>query len=354
VKLTDVINQLVDEKGLERSLLTSIICEGMLAAYKKKYPELDLKVEYDKKTGEIEVKVKKTVVTSVKDEDTEISLRKAKNLDPKFEIEGEVWVAFDGKIGRIEILKAKQVIADKIRAIESEIVYKAFKDKEGAIVQGTINRCEKSGTMIKIQDSMAFLPNSLSIPGDKCIVGYPIRALLKEVLIEPRNESQLILDRKSPEFLKKLFEIEIPEVFEKLVEVKKIVRSPGYKSKVAVTSNDPNIDPVGTCIGVGGARIKPILKEIGGERIDVISWSESLVTLIKDALKPAQIDRVELINDKVARIWLEDDQRSLAIGKMGQNISLASQLVGVEIQLVDKPKSENKDKEIEISESEKE
>lgn len=336
VKLTEVINQLVEEKGLDRNILNSIVCEGMLVAYKKKFPELDLRVDYDKKTGEIEVGIKKIVVASVKDEDKEISLRKAKNLDQGIEISNEIWVPFEEKIGRIEILKAKQVIAEKIRTIECDIIYRAFKDREGSIVQGTIHRCEKNGALVKIQDTLAFLPNSLSIPDDKCTVGYPIRALLKEVLHEPRGESQLILDRKSPEFLKKLFELEIPEIFENLVEIKKIVRSAGYKSKVAVTSNDPNIDPVGTCIGIGGARIKPILKEIGGERIDVINWSESLANLIKDALKPAQIDRVEIVDNKVARVWLDEDQRSLAIGKMGQNISLASQLVGLDIQLTEK------------------
>ncbi len=349
VNLNDVINQLVEEKGLDRNLLNAIICEGMLAAYKKKFPDFDLRVDYDKKTGDLETKIKKIVVSSVDDEDREISLRKAKNIDSKAEAGNEIWVPFEGSIGRIEILKAKQVIADKIRSIESEIVYKAFKDRENTIIQGTINRCEKGGALIKIQDALAFLPNSLSIPGEKCIVGYPIRALLKEVLKEPRNESQLILDRKSPEFLKELFELEIPEVFEKLVEVKKIVRSAGYKSKVIVTSNDPNIDPVGTCIGVGGARIKPILKEIGGERIDVIHWSDNPAALIKDALKPAQIERVE-IEDRVAKVWLDEDQRSLAIGKMGQNISLASQLSGYEIQLVEK--ANNKKKEMESEEQE--
>jgi N utilization substance protein A len=336
VNLTEVINKLVEERGLDRNLLNTIICEGMLAAYVKKFPEIEFAVDYNKKTGEIEVKSKKMVVSSVEDENKQISLRKAKNIDPDININDEIWVPFEGKIGRIEILKAKQVIADKIRSVESDIVYKAFKDKENTIVLGTVHRCEKAGALVKLQDTLAFLPSSLMIPGDKCIVGYPIRALLKEVLKEPRNESQLILDRKSPEFLKKLFELEIPEVYEKLVEVKKIVRSAGYKSKVAVITNDPNIDPVGTCIGVGGARIKPILKELSGERVDIIHWNDSIEALVKDALKPAQIDRVEIIDNKIAKVWLDEDQRSVAIGKMGQNISLASQLSGVDIQLVEK------------------
>jgi len=158
---------------------------------------------------------------------------------------------------------------------------------------------------------------------------------LKEVLIEPQGDNQLILDRISPDFLEALFALEIPEVFEKLVEIKKIVRSPGYKSKVAVFSHDRNIDPVGTCVGVGGSRIKPILKELGGETIDVFLWSETLPLFVKNSLKPAVIDRVELSPDNtIARVWLAEDQRPFAIGKGGQNILLASQITGVSIQLV--------------------
>ena len=190
------------------------------------------------------------------------------------------------------------------------------------------------------------------IPGDKCIVGYSIRALLKEVLPEPRNENQLILDRASSEFLKKLFEIEVPEIFEKLVEIKKIVRAPGYKSKLVVVSHDKNIDPVGTCVGVGGARIKPILRELGTEKIDIIAAPHSLEELIRSALKPAEVNRVEILDEKNANVWVDEDQRSVAIGKMGQNIDLASQLTGLELHLV---KNEAQESELfETSETEEE
>lgn len=334
MKLSLVIDELVEEKGLDRTALSNIICEGMLAAYQKKYPTLALQVTHNKKTDEIEVAIEKLVVNSVDDEDTQISVRKARNVNKDAEVDEKLWVPFDGKIGRIEILRAKQVIASKIRSIEAEIVYNEFKNKEGTVVHGMIHKCERGGVVVKLQDTLAFLPKSLTIPTDKCVVGYPIRALLKEVLIEPRNENQLILDRASEVFLTKLFELEIPEVFEKLVEIKKIVRTPGYKAKVAVISNDSNIDPVGTCVGVGGARIKPILKEIGGEKIDVIAWSDSSEVLIKNALKPAEINGVELTSDTQANVWLDEDQRSLAIGKMGQNISLASRLTGVNIHLM--------------------
>lgn len=334
MKLSNVIDELVEEKGLDRDVLRSVICEGVLAAFQKKHPEALLTVEYDKKNDDISVKIQKKVVATVENDDLEISLRKARVLDKNAVLGDMAWLPFEGNIGRVEILRAKQTIANRIRKIESDATFNAFKDKEGTVVNGVIHKCEHSGTVVKLRENMSFLPKSLTIPGDKCVVGYPIRALLKEVLLEPRNENQLILDRVSSDFLAKLFELEIPEVFERLVEIKKIVRIPGYKSKVAVISHDKNIDPVGTCVGVGGVRIKPILKEVDGEKIDVIAWSDSLETLISHALKPAQVNRVELVDARNANVWVDEDQRSLAIGKMGQNIALATKLVGIDIHLV--------------------
>ena len=334
VKLSLVIDQLVEERGLDRSVLSSIICEGMLAAYQKKYPHLEFKVNHDKRSDEIAITSKRSVVASVKDPEKEISTRKARFINKKFKEGDEVWLPFEGDIGRIEVLRAKQVIAAKIRDIEAAAIYDEFKDKEGSIVHGIVHKCERSGTIVKLQDVFAFLPKSLTVPGEKCSVGFTIRALLKDVLVQPRNENQLILDRTSPDFLQALFELEVPEVFENLVEIKKIVRKPGYKSKVLVISHDSNIDPVGTCVGVGGVRIKPILKDLGGERIDVLAWKDSLEKMVKDALKPAEIKRVELVAERSANVWLDEDQRSLAIGKMGQNIGLASQLLGVDINLM--------------------
>lgn len=333
MKLSSVIDQLIEERGLERDTLSAIICEGMLAAYSKKYPELALKVEHDKASDEVVVFIQKTVVLTVNDNEKEIGIRKARAVDPNLSVDDLVWLPFEGKIGRVDVLRAKQVIAGKIRQIEASAIYNEFKGKEGSIVYGVVHKCERAGAVVMLQETSAFLPKTLTVSTDRCVVGHPIRALLREVLVEPRNENQLILDRVSELFLQKLFELEIPEVFEKLVEIKRIVRVPGYKSKVAVISNDSNIDPVGTCVGVGGVRIKPILKELGGEKIDVIAWSDSIESLVKSALKPAQVNKVEMVGDFEARVWVDEDQRSLAIGKMGQNISLASELTGVNINL---------------------
>lgn len=336
MNLLDVVDQLVDERGLEKATLQSIICEGMLAAYKKRFPDIDIVVDYDTETGDLIVRANKLVVATVEDEDTQVSLRKARSIRSSVDIGDTVPMPFDGKIGRIEILKAKQVVATKIKQIEAQLVYDQFKGKEGLVVQGVVHKIEGAGVLVKLQDYMAFLPKSLSIPGERYVVGQPIRAVLKEILLEPRNENQLILDQASPEFLRQLLSLEIPEIYDHLVEIKKIVRSPGYKSKVVIYSNDPNIDPVGTCVGVGGSRIKPVLKELGGEKIDILKWTESQEEFVRDALKPAQIDRVEMIGDNKAMVWLDEDQRSLAIGKLGQNIKLAAELTGIAIQLADK------------------
>lgn len=334
MQLSQVIEELVEEKGLDRTLLTDIVCEGILSAYLKKYPTAKLTVSYNRKSDELTINAEKKVVQTVLDDLQEISLRKAKTFNENAQIGDNIQVPFQEGIGRIEILRAKQIIAQKIKDVEAEIIYNQFKDKVNTIVHGVVHKAERAGVTVKLNDALAFLPKSLMIPGEECVVGHTLKALLKEVLEEPRNENQLILDRASPLFVAKLFELEIPEVFEKIVEIKKIVRIPGYKSKIAVTSHDENIDPVGTCIGVGGARIKPILRELKTEKIDVIRFSNSLEEFIRDALKPAVVNRIQVIDNQNAQVWLDDDQRSLAIGKSGQNIVLASQLVGLTIHLV--------------------
>ena len=336
VTLTQVIEELVEERGLDKAVLSDIIRQGILSAFKKKYVDHDLAVTHDKKTDQIAVQIKKTVVASVEDDDIHITLRRARNINPDSNLGDELWLPFEGSIGRIDVLRAKQVIATRIREIESLAIFEEFKSKEGTVVVGIVHKCERSGSLIKLGDTLAFLPNSLSIPGQKYSVGFTIRALLKEVLPELRGESQLILDRASADFVKALFELEVPEIFENLVEIKKIVRTPGYKTKIIVVSHDKNVDAVGTCVGLGGGRIRPILKELGTEKIDIITNDDLLENLVKNALKPAVINKVTILSPSQVQVWLDEDQRSVAIGKMGQNIALASRLTGCEIHLMSK------------------
>ena len=333
MKLTEVIEVLVEERGLDREMVIDAVVDGVRMAYSKKFPELDITVRYNKRTGEPQVCAVKTVVTTVQDEDDEITLRKARVIEPKIALGEFLEVPLEEVVGRIEILAAKQIISTKIRELEAQAVAEEFKEKEGTIVTGTTHKRERGGMAIKVGDAMALLPRSNSIPEEQLRVGIPVRCLLKEVLDMPRGGYQLILDRASSDFVRKLLELEIPEVFEGIVELQKIVRVPGYKTKVVVASNRSEVDPVGTCVGVGGVRIKPILKELDGEKIDLIAETESLETLIRHSLKPAEIDKVEVTGGEKAMVWLAQDQRSLAIGRMGRNIALASELTGINIQL---------------------
>lgn len=332
--LNKVISELVDEKGLDQAQLHSIVCEGIAAAYEKKYPGAVLRVSISKKAEALVVEIQKTVVSSVENPETEVSLKKVMALHKNVAIGDQLWLPFEEPIGRVEILKARQLIAAKLKDVEARGIYDMFADKIGEIVQGVVHKHEYSGTLVTVRDTMAFLPKSLSIPGEKYIAGRPVRALLKTVHEEYRSSGQLILDRSSSDFLARLLELEIPEVYDKLIEVKAVARRAGYKSKVIVAQNDPNIDPVGTCIGVGGSRIKPILKELNGEKIDIFSWSNSREELVALALRPAEVNKVEIVDEHRARVWVSEDQRALAIGKQGQNIGLASELLGMDIELV--------------------
>lgn len=334
MNLLKVIEDLVEERGLDKESVISAVCEGVLVAFQKKFPDAKLSVSFDSKAGELQAFIEKEVVTSSKDREDQISLRRAKVYYPKVKLGEIIEVPFEHKIGRIEILTAKQIIANKIRGLEQSAVYEDYKDKQGTIVSGTVYKRERSGFAVKMGEITALLPAEGIIPNEELRAGLPIRALLREVLPFSRGDYQLILDRSSADFVKKLLEIEIPELFEGIVEFKKVVRSPGYKTKAVVSSNSREIDPVGTCVGVGGSRIKPILRELGQEKIDLIGWTEDKEELVKNSLKPAEIDKVA-VEDGYATVWLAQDQRSLAIGKMGQNISLASRLVGLDIQLQD-------------------
>lgn len=334
MNILEVLQEFISEKGLDQAVLVDIAIEGVLAAYKRKYPDLPLQVRVNEQK-ELVVEIEKTVVAKATDQELEISLQKARNIKKNIETGQSLWVPFDGKIGRVEVLKARQVIAQRIREIEAKQVYDIFKPKEGEIIIGVIQKYEYNGLVVSIGESFAYLPKNNMIPGERLAVGFTIRALLKEVLREPVEDYQLILDRASPDFVKRLFELEIPEVFERIVEIKDIARAPGYRTKVVVSSRDRNVDPVGTCVGVAGSRIKPILNELYGEKIDVIGWSESLELRVKNALKPAVIDRIELSPDNLsARVWLPEDQRSIAIGKGGRNVALVSRLTGVNVQFM--------------------
>ena len=333
MNVSDVISTLVEEGNFEKDRVIEIVCEGVLFAYSKKYPGYDFQIQFNQSLGQIEVFVKKTIVKSVQIEMSEISNRKASSISPSAKEGDEILVPFERGVGRVEVAAAKNIIASRMREVEQLAVYEEFVEKKGQIVSGVIHKKERRGIAVKMGSAIALLSCPPGSEAPTARAGSPVRALLRNVYKEDVRGYQLHLDRSSAEFVKKLLESEIPEVFEGEVEIKGVVRSPGYKTKILVHSHSSEIDSVGACVGVGGGRIKPILKEIGAEKIDLIEWSSDIETLVKSSLKPAEIDKVELYKDGKATVWLAEDQRALAIGKRGQNILLASRLVGVEIQL---------------------
>ena len=334
MNLADVIESLVEERNLDRDKVVAIVCSAVQIAHEKKYTGQEFVVSFNKKTSSIDICTRKTVVSVVADKDHEVSLRKAVTLDPKCILGGVVSVPVEEPVGRIEILAARQLISLQIKELEEAAIYNEFIEREGKILTGVINKKERSGYAVTVGDLMGFLPNSGVIPGEQLRIGYSVKLVLIEVLPFNRGGYQLILDRASADFVKCLLELEIPEIFEGIVEIKKIVRTAGYKTKVALISHNKDVDPVGTCVGVGGVRIKPILKGLGLEKVDLISWCDDVAEMVRSSLKPAVIDDVAISPDgSRAIVSLADDQRAFAIGKGGQNIALASALSEIQISL---------------------
>lgn len=334
MNLADVIESLVEERNLDRDQVVAIVCSAVKIAHEKKYPGQEFVVSFNKKTSGMDVCTRKAVVAIVVDKDKEVSHRKAVTIDSRCSIGDVVSVPFEEPVGRIEILAARQLIASQIKELEEVAVYDEYIEREGKILTCVVHKKERSGFAVTVGDLTGFLPNSGCIPGEQLRIGYSIKAVLQEVLPVARGGYQLILDRASADFVKCLLELEIPEIFEGIVEIKKIVRTAGYKTKVALVSHSKDIDPVGTCVGVGGVRIKPILKGLGLEKVDLIAWVDDVPEMVRSSLKPAVIDDVTISPDGMrAVVSLADDQRAFAIGKSGQNIALASALSNIQISL---------------------
>lgn len=342
IKLSNIVDELVEEKGLSKDILINAVIEGIIIGYKKKFPDLEITANYDKKDDKINVFKKVLVVNKIEDETKEISIKKAQKIDENINIDEFINIPLNEKFGRVEISKIRQFIGQKIKQIEAEIIYNEFKDKKGTIVNGLIHKVDSFGAIVLIHDIPTFLPKSMSIPGESLFVGMHIKALIKDIYEIPKGDEKMLLERNSVDFIKKLLEFEIPEINDGLIRIEKIVRVPGYKTKVIVSSRrDSHISPVGTCIGINGTRIKSILKEIGLEKLDLIQFTNKKEDLITGALKPATINSVE-IKGNIAYVNLPSDQRAIAVGKSGKNILLASQISEMQIELIDETNNNNK------------
>uniref|UniRef100_A0A7V6CDC2 Transcription termination/antitermination protein NusA n=1 Tax=Thermodesulfobacterium geofontis TaxID=1295609 RepID=A0A7V6CDC2_9BACT len=343
-ELKRVIESLSKEKGLSKEIVVEALIEGIRTAAKKRFGnKARIEVKYNEEKGDLEIYKLKKVVEEVKDKEAEISIEEAQKIYSHIksgDIIGERVELQD--LGRIAAQIVKQLFSQKLRLAEKQLIYDEYKYKIGEIVSGYVHRFDKRGVILSLGRAEALLPEEEQVPGEKYIRGHRLKALVIEVYRQ--QEPQIIVSRSHPAFVKKLFEKEVPEIQEGIVKIVAIAREPGSRTKIAVTSTNPNIDPVGTCIGVRGSRISTILEELnivktdkkeGKEKIDVVLWDPDPAKFVYNALAPAECSKV-IVDDenKTLEVIVPDDQLSLAIGKKGENVRLASKLVGWRIDIL--------------------
>ncbi|MCD6262134.1 MAG: transcription termination/antitermination protein NusA [Deltaproteobacteria bacterium] len=328
--LAKTITQVSREKGVDPNILTGALEDAVRAAARKKFgPNYDLEVRFNEEIGEIEVFEFKEVVEKIENENFEISLDEALKLDPECEVGDSLGVKMDPvAFGRIAAQSAKQVIMQRFKEAERNVIFDSFKDRRGEIVNGIVQRFERGSIIVNLGRTEAELPAREQVSGESYTQGDRIRVYIIDVKQHGRGP-QIILSRKHPNFVSALFENEVPEISEGIVKIMYVAREAGSRTKVAVSSTDPDVDPVGACVGMKGRRVQAVVQELRGERIDIVPWDPDPAKFICNALLPADITRL-VINeeDNSVEVVVSDDQLSLAIGKRGQNVRLASKLTG--------------------------
>jgi N utilization substance protein A len=337
-ELAKVIEQFGKDKGIDRKMVQEAIEIALVMAAKKKLgPHVEIEAQFNDETNEVELFQFKTVVEDddVADPDTEIELAEAQKDDPDVELGDSIGVKLDAEIfGRIAAQTAKQVINQKIRDAEREIIYSEFLARKGEIISGIVRRFERVTVVVDLGKTEAYMPVKEQIPGEQYRIGDRIQAYLLDVQQTTRGP-QIILSRATPLYLIKLFEMEVPEIYEGIVTIKSAARDPGARAKIAVSSRDKDVDPVGACVGVRGARVQNIVSELKGERIDIVPYNEDIAKFACSALAPAEVSKVLIDEDnKFMEVVVPDTQLSLAIGKRGQNVRLAAQLTGWKIDVM--------------------
>ena len=345
----DALRALAKEKGVDEDFLFDAIEAALISAYKRNFGSAqNVRVVLDRHTGAYHVYAIKTVVDEVFDDVQEISLAQARTINEDYEegdtIEIEVTPA---NFGRIAAQAAKQVVVQRVREAERGIIYEEFMSREGDIVNGLVSRVENRNVFIDLGKTEAILMPAEQIAGETYEHGDQIKAYIVEVKRTSRGP-QIVVSRTHPGLLKRLFELEVPEIQEGIVEIKSVAREPGMRSKVAVWSREEDVDPVGSCVGHKGLRVQAIVEELGSEKIDIVKWNEDSAKFIANALSPAKVVSVAVNEDeKVSRVVVPDYQLSLAIGKEGQNARLAAKLTGWKIDI----KSETQAKDDVLDES---
>jgi N utilization substance protein A len=335
-ELTAVLNYMEKERGLDREMLVQALESALVTAARKSYnPTQEIRVHIDRKTCRIRALTNVTVVEKASDPHLEITLDKAKAIKPDAVLGDSVEIEITPKdFGRIAAQTAKQAILQKLRQAERTVVFEEYRDQVGNIVPGTIRRFERSDIIIDLGKAEAVMPSKERITSELYQVGDRIRAYVMAVQ-ENSAGPGIILSRAHPDFVRRLFELEVAEIADKTVEIKGIAREAGYRTKIAVHSKDSKVDPVGACVGMRGMRVKNIVRELSGEKIDIVRWSEDIKTYVNNALSPAKLNKVEIDAEKpnVVHVTTDSDQLSLAIGKRGQNVRLSSKLIGWKIDI---------------------
>lgn len=334
-ELKKIVEALTKEKGLTKEIVIEALVEGLKTAAKKKFGQTaKIEVKFDEDTGEIEIFRFREVVDKVSDPNKEISFEEARELSPGVSIGDMIGERVDLQdLGRIAAQILKQVFSQRLRTAEKQLIYDEFKHKLGEIVTGYVHRFNRKDVILNLGRAEALLPEEEQIPTERYHRGDRVKALVIEVYRQ--KEPQILVSRSHPAFIKKLFEREVPEIQEGLVKIVSIAREPGSRTKIAVTSTDPNIDPVGACVGVRGSRISAVLQEIKGEKIDVVLYDKDPARFVYNALSPAECSKVIVDSaTKTLEVIVPDDQLSLAIGRKGENVRLASKLVGWRIDIL--------------------
>ncbi|MBR3002963.1 MAG: transcription termination/antitermination protein NusA [Clostridia bacterium] len=330
------LEELENERGIKKEYLLEAIETALVTAYKRNFDSLEnVKVEMDRKTGATHVYSIKEVMERANDDAMEISLEDAHKINKDLNIGDHVEIEIVPKnFGRIAAQTAKQVIIQKLREAERDIIFTEFNDRKGEIVSGLIQKADKNIVIMDLGKLEGVMPTKEQIPTEKYKVNDKIKGYVIDVERGAKGAPQVLVSRSHPDFVRKLLEFEIPEIYEGVIEIKSVSRDPGYRSKVAVYSPDPNIDPVGSCVGQKGVRIQNVINELNGEKIDVIEWNEDPATYIAAALLPAKILAADIKEEeKFAQVIVPDDQLSLAIGKSGQNARLAAKLTNWKIDI---------------------
>ena len=336
-ELIKTIAEVEREKGIERDVLIEALEAAMLtAARKKKGLMADLEAQFDEETGEIHVIEFKTVVENVENPDLEISLNDALAIedDPDLQVGDQIGLLLPTEeLGRIAAQTAKQVIIQRVREADRANIFSGFKDRKGELVSGTVRRIERGNVVVDLLKSEAVMPYREQVPRENCRVGDRVECLVLDVREEARGH-QIVLSRAHPDFVAKLFTREVPEIYENIVTIRAVAREAGTRTKIAVSSRDSEVDPVGACVGMKGIRVQAVVQELRNEKIDIVPWSADPVRFVCAALQPAEVSRV-LVDEGAQRmeIVIPDDQLSLAIGRRGQNVRLAAELTGWKLEL---------------------